>query len=431
MTKEELIRTVAERFSTEPEYPWADENFIFRHRSNRKWFAVAMRVAYRRLGLEREGAADIVDVKCGPLLMDAYRRQPGILPGYHMNKDHWITILLDGSADDALIRELQAGIDQGTMADRIFVALGRLGLDFDPFYYRVYQKALDDDERYPRFYKDDVYNSLLFKLFNTAGELVHYDGHRTQWEYVPAGGALQKGDILFFTEPLEKGSSGVLDGYEFVVRGPYSGALTGCGVYMGDDQVLLLRGGQVKAVAWTEALQRTLDSARRIHLEVYDEKQMIVEDMIAQIYDCLGTPYSNFNRTGDFSFDCSGIISWCFERMELYPKGYVYYKFTETTASGRASITDYVWHGKKLVHMVVPVTLEDGHKSLDGFERGDIVFLLGSGGGKIGHVMVYLGDGRVIHSTYINSKYSGTVVANFRRALQKDYYTSLRIESVS
>ena len=106
MTKEELIRTVAERFSTEPEYPWADENFIFRHASNRKWFAVAMRVKYRRLGLEREGAADIVDVKCGPLLMDAYRRQPGILPGYHMNKDHWITILLDGSADDALIREL-------------------------------------------------------------------------------------------------------------------------------------------------------------------------------------------------------------------------------------------------------------------------------------------------------------------------------------
>ena len=66
MTKEELIRYVAERFSAEPEYPWADENFIFRHRANRKWFAVAMRVKYRRLGLEREGAADIVDVK-GPL----------------------------------------------------------------------------------------------------------------------------------------------------------------------------------------------------------------------------------------------------------------------------------------------------------------------------------------------------------------------------
>ncbi|MBQ5522570.1 MAG: MmcQ/YjbR family DNA-binding protein, partial [Oscillospiraceae bacterium] len=42
----------------------------------------------------------------GPLLMDVYRKQPGILPGYHMNKDNWLTILLDGSAEDELIKEL-------------------------------------------------------------------------------------------------------------------------------------------------------------------------------------------------------------------------------------------------------------------------------------------------------------------------------------
>ena len=106
MTKEELIRYVAERFSTDPEYPWDDENFIFRHSANRKWFAVAMRVPYARLGIEREGLADIVDVKCSPLLMGAYRSLPGILPGYHMNKEHWLTILLDGSAEDSLVKEL-------------------------------------------------------------------------------------------------------------------------------------------------------------------------------------------------------------------------------------------------------------------------------------------------------------------------------------
>ena len=91
MTKGELIAYVAERFSTDAEYPWDDESFIFRHQGNRKWFAVAMCVPYRRLGIEREDSVDIVDVKCGPLLMDVYRKQPGILPGYHMNKDHWIT----------------------------------------------------------------------------------------------------------------------------------------------------------------------------------------------------------------------------------------------------------------------------------------------------------------------------------------------------
>ena len=106
MTKDELIRYVSERYSTDPEFPWNDENFIFRHGENRKWFAVAMRVPYRRLGLDRDGAADIVDVKCSPLLMGAYRGQSGILPGYHMNKEHWLTILLDGSAGDDLVKEL-------------------------------------------------------------------------------------------------------------------------------------------------------------------------------------------------------------------------------------------------------------------------------------------------------------------------------------
>ena len=106
MKREELIRYVYETYSTDAEYPWNDENFIFRHQGNRKWFAVAMRVPYRRLGLNREGIADIVDTKCGPLLMGSYREQPGILPGYHMNKEHWLTILLDGSAEDELVKEL-------------------------------------------------------------------------------------------------------------------------------------------------------------------------------------------------------------------------------------------------------------------------------------------------------------------------------------
>ena len=106
MTKDELLQFVAERFSTDAEYPWNDDNFIFRHQGNRKWFAVAMRIPYVRLQIDKTGDVDIVDVKCGPLLMDAYRKQPRILPGYHMNKDHWITILLDGSADDGLILEL-------------------------------------------------------------------------------------------------------------------------------------------------------------------------------------------------------------------------------------------------------------------------------------------------------------------------------------
>ena len=107
MTKETLITYIRDRFSTDPDYPFdEDDVFVFRHANNRKWFAVLMRVSYQRLGINRPGFVDIVDAKCGPLLMDAYRKQTGILPGYHMNKDNWVTILLDGSTEDEMVKEL-------------------------------------------------------------------------------------------------------------------------------------------------------------------------------------------------------------------------------------------------------------------------------------------------------------------------------------
>ena len=107
MTRDKLITHVRDFYSVEPDYPFEEEDvFVFRHMDNRKWFAVVMAVPYQRLGLNRPGTVDIVDVKCGPLLMGAYRKQPGILPGYHMNKENWVTVLLDGTAEDETIREL-------------------------------------------------------------------------------------------------------------------------------------------------------------------------------------------------------------------------------------------------------------------------------------------------------------------------------------
>ena len=102
-----LKKYILERFSVEADYPWGeDDGCVFRHLNSRKWFAVGLRVMYSRLGRPRDGAVDIIDVKTGPLLMGSYLGQPGILPGYHMNKNHWLTILLDGTASDDVIKEL-------------------------------------------------------------------------------------------------------------------------------------------------------------------------------------------------------------------------------------------------------------------------------------------------------------------------------------
>ena len=47
-----------------------------------------------------------VNLKCDPELVPELReRYPSVLPGYHMNKKHWNTVLNDGSIPDKLLRE--------------------------------------------------------------------------------------------------------------------------------------------------------------------------------------------------------------------------------------------------------------------------------------------------------------------------------------
>ena len=46
------------------------------------------------------------NVKCDPSAAEELRaRYDCVLPGYHMNKKHWNTIMVDGSASSKLLRE--------------------------------------------------------------------------------------------------------------------------------------------------------------------------------------------------------------------------------------------------------------------------------------------------------------------------------------
>ncbi len=50
-----------------------------------------------------------INLKCDPLKAEVLRqRYPAVLPGYHMNKRHWNTVVLDGSVPE---EEVLAMID--------------------------------------------------------------------------------------------------------------------------------------------------------------------------------------------------------------------------------------------------------------------------------------------------------------------------------
>ena len=47
-----------------------------------------------------------VNLKCDPEKAVELREQfPSVVPGYHMNKQHWNTIFIDGSVNDSLLKE--------------------------------------------------------------------------------------------------------------------------------------------------------------------------------------------------------------------------------------------------------------------------------------------------------------------------------------
>jgi predicted DNA-binding protein (MmcQ/YjbR family) len=95
--REEIFAYVKEKFDTEPDYPWFKypDYAVLRHDGGGKWYGLIMHVPRMKLGLAGEGSAEIVELKCDPALNSFLRSQQGILPAYHMNKKHWMTIVLD------------------------------------------------------------------------------------------------------------------------------------------------------------------------------------------------------------------------------------------------------------------------------------------------------------------------------------------------
>ncbi|MBR4632823.1 MAG: MmcQ/YjbR family DNA-binding protein [Elusimicrobia bacterium] len=97
--RNKIFQYVKDKYGTNPEYLWAKfpEYAVLRNPNNSKWYAIIMDVKKRSLRLSGEEYIDVIDVKCDPITIGSLLGSKGYLPAYHMNKDNWITMLLDGS----------------------------------------------------------------------------------------------------------------------------------------------------------------------------------------------------------------------------------------------------------------------------------------------------------------------------------------------
>lgn len=107
--RETVFDYIKTKYKVFPEYPWAkyDSNAVFRHKDNQKWFALVMNVRKEKLGLTGEGCVDVINLKIDDgMFRDVLVRAGGVFPAYHMNKQHWVSVLLDGTVNRDRVYDL-------------------------------------------------------------------------------------------------------------------------------------------------------------------------------------------------------------------------------------------------------------------------------------------------------------------------------------
>ena len=104
MTKQQFLEYCLDTYGTSPDYPF-DEDFgtaVLRYADNRKWYAIVMRVSRRKFGLDSDEVIDVVNLKLPTEMFGSFCASDGVYPAYHMNKLHWISVLLPDSPEDVI-----------------------------------------------------------------------------------------------------------------------------------------------------------------------------------------------------------------------------------------------------------------------------------------------------------------------------------------
>lgn len=98
LTREDIVAHCLTYPAAYEDYPFGAEWTVLRHRSNKKSFALIY---------DWPDGTVRINVKCEPERADFFRNvYPAVIPGYHMNKTHWNTIIIDGSMTNEEVFDL-------------------------------------------------------------------------------------------------------------------------------------------------------------------------------------------------------------------------------------------------------------------------------------------------------------------------------------
>jgi len=102
MTKQQFLEYCQSTYGTSPDYPFDDmfETAVLRHADNRKWYALVMKVSRRKFGFNSDEVVEVVNLKLPTEMFGSFGASDGVYPAYHMNKLHWISVLLPDAEEE-------------------------------------------------------------------------------------------------------------------------------------------------------------------------------------------------------------------------------------------------------------------------------------------------------------------------------------------
>ena len=94
-----VLEYAKEKYDSDAEYLWPKfpRNAVCRRKDNDKWYFAILSVQGSKIGLKTDNIVELIDLRATVEDVPKLISQPNFYPAYHMNKNHWFTIVLDGS----------------------------------------------------------------------------------------------------------------------------------------------------------------------------------------------------------------------------------------------------------------------------------------------------------------------------------------------
>ena len=105
-----VIKYAKEKYQDDVEYLWEKfpDNAVCRRKDNKKWYFAILTVSKDKFGFDSNEKVEVIDLRASTEEIEKLVDNKKYFAGYHMNKKHWFTIILDGSVP---INEIYKRID--------------------------------------------------------------------------------------------------------------------------------------------------------------------------------------------------------------------------------------------------------------------------------------------------------------------------------